>query len=93
MVRLQSLRFEFDGLKIKDSETIEECLNQVVLVVNHLKVNGELVKDQRVVEKILWSITQKYESIVVAIEESKDLSTMPIEGLVGSLQSYKLRMK
>ncbi|TYK00496.1 TMV resistance protein N-like [Cucumis melo var. makuwa] len=58
-----------------------------------LRSNGEEVGDQRVVEKILRSMPRKFEHIVVAIEESKDLSTLSINSLMGSLQSHELRLK
>ena len=60
---------------------------------NQLRSNGETIEDQRIVEKILRSMTRRYEHIVVAIEESKDLSTLSINSLMGSLQSHELRLK
>ena len=74
------------------SKSIEDYFNQVISIVNHLKLNGEKIEDQRIVEKILRSLTRKFESTVVAIEESKDLSTLSVESLLRSLQSHKLRM-
>ena len=52
MVRLQTLRSEFDTLKMKDSEPIEDYFNRVISIVNQLKVNGE-IENQRIVKKIL----------------------------------------
>ncbi|KAI3690759.1 hypothetical protein L2E82_48966 [Cichorium intybus] len=52
-----------------------------------------IIEDRRVVEKILRRLTRKFEYIVVAIEESKDLSTLSLENLLGTLQSHELRMK
>lgn len=78
---------------MKDSESVEEYFNRVISLINQLKVNGENIGDQRIVEKILRSLTRKFESIVVAIEESKDLSSLSVESLLGSLQSYELHMK
>ncbi|XP_038877452.1 uncharacterized protein LOC120069734 [Benincasa hispida] len=76
-----------------DAETIEDFFNRVLLIVNQLRSNGETIEDQRVVEKILRIMTRRYEHIVVAIEESKDLSTLSINSLMGSLQSHELRLK
>lgn len=52
IVRLQTLRYEIDGLKMKDSESVEDFYNRVILLLNQLRLNGEPVEDQRVVEKI-----------------------------------------
>ena len=53
MMRLQSLRSEFDTLKIKDSESIKNYFNRVISIVNQLKVNDENIENQRIVEKII----------------------------------------
>ncbi|TXG68966.1 hypothetical protein EZV62_003901 [Acer yangbiense] len=50
-------------------------------------------QDQRIVEKILRSMTRKFEHVVVAIEVSRDLSTLSVNSLMGSLQSHELRLK
>jgi len=53
MIRLQTLHSEFDILKMKDFESIEDYFNWLVSIVNQLKVNGEKIEDQRIIEKIL----------------------------------------
>ncbi|XP_077237259.1 uncharacterized protein LOC143878927 [Tasmannia lanceolata] len=93
LVRLQTLRCEFDALRMKDSESVEDFYNCIISLVNQLRVNGKDIQDRRIVEKMLRSLTRKFEYIVVAIEESKDLATISLESLLGSLQSYELRMK
>lgn len=93
IVRLQTLRCEFENIKMRDSESVEDYYNRVILLLNQLRLNGEIIEDRRVVEKILRSLTRKFEYIVVAIEESKDLSTLSLESLLGTLQSHELRMR
>ena len=56
-------------------------------------MNIEPFENRRAIEKILHSLTRKYKSIVVVVEKSKDLSTMAVDSLLGSLQSHQLRMK
>ncbi|XP_035836117.1 uncharacterized protein LOC118484222 [Helianthus annuus] len=92
-VKLQTLRCEFDALRMKENETVEDYMNRITAIVNQLRLNEENITEQRVVEKILRSLTRKYESVVVAIEESKDLTTVSTEELLGILQSHELRMK
>ncbi|XP_022019233.1 uncharacterized protein LOC110919268 [Helianthus annuus] len=92
-VKLQTLRCELDALRSKDSETIEEYVNRTTVIVNQLRLNEENITEQRIIEKILRTLTRKYESVVVAIEESKDLSAITTEELLGILQSHELRLK
>ena len=44
-------------------------------------------------EKILGSLANKFEHVVVAIEESKDLETLSNEELMRSLEVHKQRME
>lgn len=93
VVRLQTLRCEFDGLRMKESETIEEFYNRVISLINQMRLNGEDIEEKRVVQKILRSLIRKFEYVVVAVEESKDLSVLSLENLLGILQSHEFRMR
>ncbi|GAU33416.1 hypothetical protein TSUD_21090 [Trifolium subterraneum] len=76
-------------MHMKESETVSNYITRVQTVVNQLTRNGETATDARVVEKILRSLTDKFEYIVCAIEESKDLSTLSVEELAGSLEAHE----
>ena len=60
-------------------------------LVNQMKACGETVTVPNVVAKILRSLTSRFDNIVVAIEESKDLLTMSKEELQSSLEAHEQR--
>lgn len=70
-MKLQMLRREFESLLMKNNESVSEFSTRLSTLINQLKANGE----QRVVEKILRSLPQKFDTLVIAIKESKDLSS------------------
>ena len=94
-VRFQTLKGELGSMRMKENEGVVEYITRVETVANQLARNGEMLSASRVVEKILWSLTDDFENVVCAIEESKDLSTLTVEELAKSLRhtSSEIRRK
>jgi hypothetical protein len=91
-VKLQTLRMNFENLKMKESESLEEFMIQVMNIVSQLKMNGEKIPDHKVVQKVLRTLPKKFDAVVIAIEESKDLKQLSLDELLGSLLSHESRM-
>ena len=59
-------------------------------IVNSAYNLGEIYDQPKIVRKILRSLTENFRPKVTAITKSKDVDSIPIDELVGSLQSYEL---
>ncbi|KAK2356374.1 hypothetical protein QL285_093712 [Trifolium repens] len=91
-VKLQSLRKQYENLNMKNNEKVPEYISRMILITNEMKACGETLSEQVIIEKVLRSFTPQFDYIVVAIEHSKDLSTMKVEELQSSLEAHELRM-
>ena len=76
---LQDLRKEFESLQTEVGESVNEYFARTLTIVNKMKANGENKGDVDVVEKILRSMTPKFDYVVCSIEESKDIDTLTID--------------
>ncbi|KAK2398886.1 hypothetical protein QL285_048781 [Trifolium repens] len=91
-VKLQSLRKQYENLNMKNNEKVPEYISRMILITNEMKACGETLSEQVIIEKVLRSLTPQFDYIVVAIEHSKDLSSMRVEELQSSLEAHELRM-
>jgi hypothetical protein len=89
--KLQTLRKSFETLQMKDSDSVDHFMTHVTSIVNQLRTHGEDIQEKKVIEKVLQSLPDKFNMVVVAIEESKDLSQLTVEELMGSLLTHESR--
>jgi len=90
-VRLQALRRQYEVLTMEEEETISQYFDKVINLTDQMTRNGENVTDVMKFEKVLRTLTPRFDHIVVALEESKDLDSMKIEELQESLEAHELR--
>ncbi|XP_042944532.1 uncharacterized protein LOC122278407 [Carya illinoinensis] len=76
-------------IKMLEDESFNEFYAKLNDIVNSRFNLREKVDDSRIVRKILRSLLERFRPKVIAIEESKDLDTIKVEELVGSLQAYE----
>jgi len=75
-----------------ESENIDQFMARVMGIVNQIKLIGEAIPDQTIIEKFLISLSKKFEMVVTTILESKDLSNFSTDELMGSLLSHETRL-
>jgi hypothetical protein len=92
-VKLQTLRRNFETMSMKDTETVDQFMTSVKHLVHQIRSQGEDIPDQKIVEKVLRSLPEKFNMVVVAIKESKDLTMFTIDQLMGSLLSHEARLQ
>ncbi|XP_074289012.1 uncharacterized protein LOC141614155 [Silene latifolia] len=77
---------------MKPSESMKEYTSRVIDTVNQMKIYGEDISDKRIVNKTLCSLDNKFNFIVIAIKESKDVDTLSPQELFGYLQAHESKV-
>ncbi|KAK2426825.1 hypothetical protein QL285_025456 [Trifolium repens] len=91
--QLQALRGEFEMLRMKEEDSVNDYFAKVLATVNKMKIQGERIEERIVVEKILRSMGSRFNYVVCAIEESNNIETLSIDELQGSLLVHELKIK
>jgi hypothetical protein len=91
-VKLQGLRRAFENMTMKGDETVGEYFSRIMDNVGQQRAFGEELSDQKVVEKILRSLTPKYDFVIPSIEVVFNLADVTPVKLMGLLQSQEERM-
>lgn len=74
---------------MKSTETITDYIPRVMQIANNMRIHGERLEDGAIVEKILRSLTEKYNYIACSIAESKDTYKMSVDEVHSSLMDHK----
>ena len=75
---------------MSDDEFFDEFYTKFNDIVNSAYNLGEIYDQPKIVRKILSSLTEDFRPKVTAITKSKDVDSIHVNELVGSLQSYEL---
>ncbi|RDX75364.1 hypothetical protein CR513_44760, partial [Mucuna pruriens] len=69
---------EFELQKIKEFETIKEYLDKLLGIANKVRLLGTNFADSKIVQKILVTILERYETSITFLEDTKDLSKITL---------------
>ncbi|XP_012441911.1 uncharacterized protein LOC105766915 [Gossypium raimondii] len=91
--QLQALRSEFELHRMQSGETISDFFSRMMVIISKMRTFGEKLEDVVIVEKILCSLTPKFNYMVCSIEESKDIDFLSIDELQGSLLVHEIKLQ
>ncbi|XP_039115785.1 uncharacterized protein LOC120251274 [Dioscorea cayenensis subsp. rotundata] len=88
-LRIQALRQAFESLQRKEDEGVQAYIARVNDLVNQMKGLGDEMPEALAVGKVLRTLGPKYNFVVAAIGEAKDLTKLTMDELAGSLQAHE----
>ncbi|WJX94099.1 hypothetical protein P8452_75554 [Trifolium repens] len=83
-IKLQALRRQYEMMQMNEQETISEYLARMLALTNLMKSCGEAMTDRSKIEKILRTLTEKFDHIVrssnKAVEQALQAKTQNKKG-------------
>uniref|UniRef100_A0A803N9Y7 CCHC-type domain-containing protein n=1 Tax=Chenopodium quinoa TaxID=63459 RepID=A0A803N9Y7_CHEQI len=76
---------------MKGSEGVKEYGSRLMSIANQIKLVGGEFDNQRVVDKLLVSLPERYETKLSSIEDTKDFSKLTVSELINSLHAVDQR--
>ncbi|XP_025982839.1 uncharacterized protein LOC114398720 [Glycine soja] len=77
---------------MSDQESIGEFFSRVLTITNQMNAYGDKQSDLGIIDKVLRTLTPRFDHIVVAIEQGQNLEEMKIEELQGILEAQEMRL-
>ena len=77
---------------MEDHENFGEFYAKLMDIVNSSFNLSEPILNSKVVSKILRSLSERFRAKVTVIEKSKDVDSLKVNKLVGSLQTFKMTL-
>ncbi|XP_076935761.1 uncharacterized protein LOC143602588 [Bidens hawaiensis] len=91
--RLRSLKSEFEGLQMKDGESIDEYAGKLSSMVSKFNTVGASLDDEELVRKLFDIVPERFINLVASIEQSSDVESMPFEEAIAHLKAYEDRIR
>ena len=91
--KINLLMHDYELFKMKPTETISEMFTHFTDIINGLKNLDKIYSNRELVQKVLRSLSEKWDSKITVIQEAKDMNTLSLEELLGSLMIHELNVK
>ncbi|XP_031277069.1 uncharacterized protein LOC116135494 [Pistacia vera] len=90
-MQVLNLRREFEMQRIQESEKVKDYVDRLMGVVNKIRLLGVELTNMRVVEKVLVSLPERFESKISSLEDSRDMGQVTLTELVHALHTQEQR--
>ncbi|GJS01498.1 retrovirus-related pol polyprotein from transposon TNT 1-94 [Tanacetum coccineum] len=84
---------QYEQFVISEDESIDSAFARFNTIITSLKALDEGYSSKNYVRKFLRALHPKWRAKVTAIEESKDLTSLSLDELIGNLKEYLLALK
>ncbi|GJR30661.1 zf-CCHC domain-containing protein [Tanacetum coccineum] len=84
---------QYEQFTIPEEESIDNAFAKFNTIITSLKALDEGFSSKNCVRKFLRALHLKWRAKVTAIEESKNLTTLPLDELIGNLKVYEKVIK
>lgn len=91
--QLQTLHTEYEALRMKSEELVNDYFFQTMAIVNKMQIYCDKTEDVDIIEKILRSMTPKFNFVVCSIEESKNIVELSLDELQSSLLVHEQKIQ
>ncbi|KAK9000703.1 hypothetical protein V6N11_081192 [Hibiscus sabdariffa] len=84
------LNLSYENFKMEPDEDIKKMFYRFSVIVNGLKGYGEIISEDKLVRKLIYSLPESWDSKKTAIIEANNLKTLKLDELMGSLLTHEL---
>ena len=87
--RVQNLKSEFDNLRMRDTEQIDDFAMRLTTIVSKIRGLGDKMEEVYIVRKFPRAVPRKFSPVVGTIEQFGDIKNISIEELIGRLKTHE----
>jgi hypothetical protein len=84
---------KFEIFEMNEEENIDEMYSRFTSIVNELRSLGKIYSPHDRIRKILRCLPSTWRPMVTAITQAKDLNTLALEDLIGTLRAHEVLLQ
>ncbi|GMJ10788.1 hypothetical protein HRI_004748000 [Hibiscus trionum] len=90
VTKIGLLNLSYKNFKMEPDESVTKMFDCFSVIVNGLKGFEEVIHEDKLVWKLLYSLLESWDGKRTAIIKVKDLKTLKLDALMGSLLTYEI---